>query len=74
MVIVTRKQLLISLDVTKNSGDQSERRSAAKDVKESIAPYDTHTQNIHNFKPNYTFNKCAAQDYITAQDYFFFYP
>lgn len=62
VVIATRKQLLISLDVTKNSGDQSERRSAVTDVKESIAPYDTYTQNIHNFTPNYTFNKCAVQD------------
>lgn len=64
VVITTRKQLLISLDVAKNSGDQSERRSAVKDVKERIAPYDTYTQNIHNFKPNYTFNKCAVQDYF----------
>lgn len=62
MVIATRKQLLISLDVTKNSGDQSERRSAAEDTKESIASYDTYTQNIHHLKPNYTFNKCAVQD------------
>lgn len=62
MVIATRKQLLISLDVTKNSGDQSERRSAVKDAKENIAPYDTHTQNRHSFNPNYTSNKCAVQD------------
>lgn len=62
VVIATRKQLLISLDVTKNSGDQSERRSAVKDVKESMAPCDTYTQNTHNFKPNYTFHKCAVQD------------
>lgn len=56
VVITTRKQLLISLDVTKNSDDQSERRSA---VKEGNTPYDTDTWNIHNSKPNYTFNKCT---------------